>query len=1240
VKGIAKRIAAPTVAVLMAASTVTSAVALFSATAGAATTGSWTEQSPTTSPGARSNATLAYDSATANVVLFGGSSTAGGSALADTWTWSGTTWTQLSPTTSPPARYLSTMAFDPAIGKLLLFGGFSGSGNLADTWTWNGATWTQLSPATSPPARNGASMAYDPATGNMVLFGGSGSANLADTWTFDGTTWTQQSPTTSPSARYGASMAYDQATGNIVLFGGTNGGVTPESDTWTWNGITWTLQAPTASPPQLFEASLSYDPGTGNLVLFGGFGASGDVAESWTWDGSTWTELSPSTSPAARADAQMAYDPATANLVLFGGNGLGGELADTWTFAPTGTPSWAQLSPSSSPPARAFGTMAYDAAAGNMVLFGGWAPAGLLADTWTFNGTTWTNKAPATSPAMRQLAEMAYDPATGTVLLYGGIDYGLFERDTWSWNGSNWTQLNPSTSPSYNSQGSLAYDPALHEMLLFGGYGLGPSDLNATWAWNGSNWTQLNPSTSPLARQNAQMAYDPATGNMVLFGGSSSDDTTAYSDTWTFNGSTWTQQSPMNSPPGRSQGTMVYDGTLGEMILTGGSSANGTSTYNDTWAWNGSNWTQLAPGTSAPSRFGSTMAYDPAIGSTVLFGGVDHLYNTYSNTWTYKLELPQSVSFTASAPTSAVYGGGYTPVATGGASGNAVTFSVDSSSATGACSYSSGTGVVSFTGPGNCVIDANQSAGGNYAAATQQQQSFAIVKAPQTVAFTSSMPSGAVPGGSYSPGATGGASGNAVTFSVDSSSTAGACSYSSGTGVVSFAGSGTCLIDANEAGSANYSAAARAQQSFAIGWIAPTAPTAVSAVTTSGGLVSTVGLSWTAPSGGSAVTSYQVTTNDLTTTKGSSVSVVGTSTTIGSLVDGDAYDFSVVAVNGGGDSPASLSNSVVPVGAAPIATSSGTSSSSSGAAVAGGASSAIAAIGTGSGEVVVGQYSSNPVAQLQATRGSQFFDVATTPGSSFSTVDITICGLPPRTSIDWWNPITQVLTAPSQETSPVGGCVTVTVDASSSPSLSDLYGTVFVSNTPTVSTVSPSVARASTVTVSTSGHRVFGGLVKYTAAIADSAGGVSGGTVSFAVGKHAICNATVSGGTASCSSRKAPRVGSTVLAASYSGTTGVTSSVTASVVDIQPDKAVLRLSLRASPLGKGLFRVTVAVAASKLGSGVPRGHVVLTIGRLRYGLALEHQRASIVVRIATKAQISVAYFSGGDFRSGHSTLLR
>ena len=86
--------------------------------------------------------------------------------------------------------------------------------------------------------------------------------------------------------------------------------------------------------------------------------------------------------------------------------------------------------------------MAYDAATGTVVLFGGTNRHGLLGDTWTWNGTTWTEQTPATSPPARSQAMMAYDAATGTPVLFGGSGYAttrcsgsravLFEQ-TWTW---------------------------------------------------------------------------------------------------------------------------------------------------------------------------------------------------------------------------------------------------------------------------------------------------------------------------------------------------------------------------------------------------------------------------------------------------------------------------------------------------------------------------------------------------------------------------------------------------------------------------------------------------------------------------------------------------------------------------------------------------------------------------------------------------------------------------------------
>jgi hypothetical protein len=91
-----------------------------------------------------------------------------------------------------------------------------------------------------------------------------------------------------------------------------------------------------------------------------------------------------------------------------------------------------------------------------------------------------------------------------------------------------------------------------------------------------------------------------------------------------------------------------------------------------------------------------------------------------------------------------------------------------------------------------------------------------VGRAAQTVTFTSSPPHPALVGGSYAPTATGGDSGNPVVFSIDASSSAGACWMLGGT--VLFTGSGTCLLDANQAGNTNFAQAPQGQQSISIGF--------------------------------------------------------------------------------------------------------------------------------------------------------------------------------------------------------------------------------------------------------------------------------------------------------------------------------------------------------------------------------------------------------------------------------------
>jgi hypothetical protein len=342
--------------------------------------------------------------------------------------------------------------------------------------------WTQLSPATSPPGRYNAAMAYDPAIGQMVLFGGVNSSNalFQETWTFDGSTWTEQSPAASPPALYGASMAY-APNGNLFLYGGVLANGSDSDATYFYRDNSWYEASVTASPPPLNYASMVYDPTLGDLVLFGGFDSTSGQTLNETWiyaGGSAWTELSPPTSPPARYSAQMVYDPATKQVVLFGGSTGTIGFDDTWTFNGS---TWTQHQPAASPPADAAGSMVYDAALSEVILFGGEGTSGFVASPWAYNGSTWVELSPAASPPARVFASMDYDPAVGLVLFGGGPSYSdssVFD-DTWAFYVA--AALTQTSNTLYDvTQGQIAYDLALQGAGLVVSGASGPVTYTTT----------------------------------------------------------------------------------------------------------------------------------------------------------------------------------------------------------------------------------------------------------------------------------------------------------------------------------------------------------------------------------------------------------------------------------------------------------------------------------------------------------------------------------------------------------------------------------------------------------------------------------------------------------------------------------------------------------------------------------------------------------------------------------------
>lgn len=296
-------------------------------------------------------------------------------------------------------------------------------------------------------------------------------------------------------------------------------------------------------------------------------------------------------------------------------------------------PRWVEQTPPTHPPGRSNGAMASDAARGTTVLFGGFFP--YRDDTWTYDGTTWTQRFPATHPPGRGGATIAYDSARQEVVLFGGQTSAGIVADTWTWDGTTWTQRFPATSPPARSGATMAYDAARQQVVLFGGNRV----LSDTWTWDGTTWTRQLPAHSPPPRESGAMDYDAVRANTVLFSGTSTGGIPgAVNDTWTWDGVDWTQRSPTTSPAARFGHRLSFDPAIGKTVMFGGNLFNGPNGFtNETWLWDGTNWEQQRVGQNVPTRALANMAFNVTSNKIVLFSGYAGapIFDLANDTWTY-----------------------------------------------------------------------------------------------------------------------------------------------------------------------------------------------------------------------------------------------------------------------------------------------------------------------------------------------------------------------------------------------------------------------------------------------------------------------------------------------------------------------------------------------------------------------------------------------------------------------------
>ena len=305
-------------------------------------------------------------------------------------------WSQITAANSGPrARTDHTAIVDPVRNNLLVFGG-RGSSTFGDTWIFdlNTRKWREVV-GQGPAARFGHGAVYDGANRRMVVVMGEGAGFFNDVWTFDldKETWKQLMPSSNgpdvPRTRYGQSAALDGKGRVFISHGFSDQG--RFDDTWAFDMAVnkWINLTPASGPKPLKRClhEMAYDASSDRVIMFGGcsspFGPcpQGDI---WAFDlkSNSWKELAPAgTKPSARSNPSVAYDATAKKILLFGGSTANGASAEAWSYD-LASNAWTKMQATNGPAARSSHATANDQPAGRVIIFGGRTADGAATDIW------------------------------------------------------------------------------------------------------------------------------------------------------------------------------------------------------------------------------------------------------------------------------------------------------------------------------------------------------------------------------------------------------------------------------------------------------------------------------------------------------------------------------------------------------------------------------------------------------------------------------------------------------------------------------------------------------------------------------------------------------------------------------------------------------------------------------------------------------------------------------------------
>jgi cysteine-rich repeat protein len=445
--------------------------------------GGWHALAPLASPPVRANPGLAYDPVAGELVMACGT-------VADAWRFDGTTWAAIAAPACGNGSSRRGMTYDAGRGGVVLVGAGIANLQLFDGASWSseplafgavnlaaaaylplvdgiiaagyqtvmgfGGAWTYADVYEWPHEAPG--LVYDSSAGTIVRFGGAfgdGDSTFNDLGRFDGESWSYlegwSGDVERPVSRTMAAMVYDDARERIVLFGGRDWDYKIVGDTWVRDAAGWVARPGAGATPRQ-DAGVAYDRARGEVVLFGGGVIGADQytpaanGDTYVLRDEDWIPLEVSPAPSPRMGPLMAYDPRREVVVLWGGyvdptpNAPPYDdlevLTDTWEFDGA---AWTEIAVEG-PPGRVESAMAYDEAAGVMVVFGGNVDQGdgtlrPSADHWTYDGSAWREiRYAQASPPIRYAHRMAYDARRRRMVVAGSVSENTV-LELWNVNG-------------------------------------------------------------------------------------------------------------------------------------------------------------------------------------------------------------------------------------------------------------------------------------------------------------------------------------------------------------------------------------------------------------------------------------------------------------------------------------------------------------------------------------------------------------------------------------------------------------------------------------------------------------------------------------------------------------------------------------------------------------------------------------------------------------------------------------